>query len=106
MRPEALVERLPEAAMDEDDQALWSAFRPEDIEAVPRALAIADVERRTAAALKRVAIGLRGLHPRCRPAVATRNVRRIRIGVGPIGNLMRNHGGSVSIRFCGPDGCP
>src|SRR5881396_1008043 len=49
MRPKALVERLPESAMDEDDQALWPAFRSEKIEAVSCALAIADIERRAAA---------------------------------------------------------
>src|SRR6266542_2152111 len=74
MRPKALVERLPESAMDEDDQALWPAFRSEEIEAVSCALAIWNVERRAATAVKCVAIGLRGLHPRGRQAFAARNV--------------------------------
>src|SRR6185436_4869819 len=64
MRPKALVERLPESAMDKNDQALWPAFRCKEIEAVSCTLAIADIERRAAAALKYIAIGLRGLHPR------------------------------------------
>ena len=81
--------------MDEDDQALWPAFRFKEIEAVSRALAIADIERRTAAALKGIAIGLRRLHPRGRPAFTARNVRSIRIGVVPVGNLMKNH----AVRF-------
>src|SRR5215216_7086123 len=91
MRPKALVERLPESAMNEDDQALWPAFRSKEIEAVSCALAIWDVERRAAAVLECVAIGLRGLHPRGRPAFAARNVRSIRIGIVPVGNLMKNH---------------
>src|SRR6186713_923316 len=48
MRPEALVECLPEPAMDEHDQALWPAFRCKEIEAVSWTLAIADIERRAA----------------------------------------------------------
>src|SRR5215218_9604578 len=95
MRPKALVERLPESAMDENNQALWSAFRCKEIEAVSCTLAIADIERRTATAVKSIAIGLRGLHPRSRPAFAARNVRSIRVGVVPVGNLMKNH----AVRF-------
>src|SRR3954454_20163422 len=57
MRPKALVQRLPESAMDEDDQAVWTAFRCKEIEAVSSALAIADIERGAAAILKCVAIG-------------------------------------------------
>src|SRR6266508_6978522 len=45
MRPKALVERLPESAMDEHDQALWPALRSKEIEAVSCALAIADIGR-------------------------------------------------------------
>src|SRR4051794_20915646 len=95
MRPEALFNAFPEPAWTENNQALWPAFRCKEIEAVSCPLAIADIERRAAAALKGVAKGLRGLHPRGRPAFAARNVRRIRIGVVPVGNLMKNH----AVRF-------
>ena len=83
--------------MDENHQALGLAFGMEQIETVSRPLAIADIERRAATAPQFIAIGLGRLHPGRRPALATWDVGTIGVGVVPVGNLMKDHAGSVSV---------
>src|SRR5450759_1655968 len=91
VRPEALVEGAPEPAMNKDHQAPGPAFGAEKIKPVSRPLAIADVERCATALLEFIAIDLSWLHPCRRPALATRDVGAVRIGVVTVGTLLEDH---------------
>src|SRR3954471_16694130 len=95
MRPETLVQRLPEPAMNKNDQPLGRPLGTEKVKTVSRPFAVADVERCAIAACQLIAIGLRGLHPGRRPAFAAGNVGAVGVGVVPVGNLTKEHAGSV-----------
>ncbi len=79
--------------MDENNQPLGLALGTEQIKAVSRPLAITDIKRRATTAPQFIAIGLGGLHPGRRPALATGDVGAIGVGVVPVGNLMKDHAG-------------
>ena len=82
--PEGLVEAHPVAAMDEDGEALGLALREKEIEPLPLAVAIGEVELGPAAGPPVGGEFRRARRPERRENVGLGDMRRVRIGVVPV----------------------
>jgi hypothetical protein len=86
MRPEGFVEGLPEAAVDEDDETEAIALGEEEIPSVARRLPIGKIEPRAEGAQEVRAEGGGARGPLLGVARAALDMRRIGVGVVPIGD--------------------
>src|SRR5690349_7088767 len=100
MRPVAVVEFDPEAAMDEDDEAERVGRRQEQVETVAGLVAVAEGELRLSGLRHLIAIEPRGFCPCARPAIALRNVDPVCVGVVPVDDLVAH----AALLFC--SACP
>jgi len=91
MRPIALVELQPVAAVHEDDETSCRAFRQEEVRAVSRPRAVGKVQPCPSRRRKRASEGFGRSGPRRRPSLAARDVRAVGIGLVPVRNAVFQH---------------